>query len=462
MKAIFLNHYKKRHVSAVRRIGFSFFMVILIGSFLLSLPIAHTKDIPYLDHLFTATSATCVTGLVTSVVKDEYTLFGQVVIISMIQIGGLGFLTLLSLFIVKFKKRLSYKNKMVMQEALNQNTLSDISVFIQRVIRYTCFFEGIGALFLSIVFIPEFGVAKGIYYSIFHSISAFCNAGFDILGDSSLISYQSSIIINIVIPGLIIAGGLGFIVWIELKDKLLLIIKKKVNLKKCIKTLSLHSKIVISMSLFLIFSGMFIFYLLEMNNPQTIGQLSLFDKLQVSYFQSVTLRTAGFASVNMAALNDVTKFFIAIYMFVGGSPAGTAGGIKTVTFAIILLSVYSLIKGREEVSVFKRKISSIVVRRALIISVISLFISITALFILSISEDALFIDLLFEVFSAFGTVGLSTSLTPVLSQIGKVVIIVLMYIGRIGPITMILIFANRYNQLKGKEIEYPQGDVLIG
>ncbi|MEE0966256.1 MAG: TrkH family potassium uptake protein [Bacilli bacterium] len=449
----------KMHISPTRRIAFSFFMVIIIGALLLSLPVCHTSDIPFIDHLFTATSATCVTGLVSVVVAEEYTLLGQMIIILMIQIGGLGFLTLMSMFLVKFKKRLSYTNKIVMQEALNQNSLKDIEIFIQRVIKYTFFFESIGALLLVFEFVPDYGL-KGLYYAVFHSISAFCNAGFDVLGSSSLIAYQDNLLVNLTISFLIIAGGLGFVVWIELKDKIIAVFKRKIRFKKMLSSLSVHSKIVISMTCLLLISGTVLFFCLEYNN--TLSGLSLPVKLLISFFQSVTLRTAGFASVNMAMLKDATKLFMCIYMFIGGSPAGTAGGIKTVTFAMILLSCYSLIEGNDHISVFKRKISQVIVKRALMISFISLSMTLVALMILSVSENQSFINLMFEVYSAFATVGLTAAVTPLLTNVGKLVVIFLMYIGRIGPITMLLIFVKRYNQLNGKEIEYPHGDVLIG
>jgi trk system potassium uptake protein TrkH len=460
MESVILPHKKHKPISPTRRIAFSFMMVILIGSVLLSLPISHRTEISYIDHLFTAVSATCVTGLVTVTVKQEYTLIGQIIILIMIQIGGLGFLTFLSLFFVKFTKKLSYKNKLVMQEALNMGTLKDINYYIKRVFHYTIFFEGLGAFLLSLYFIPHFGILKGIYYAIFHSVSAFCNGGFDVLGDSSLINYATNPLINIVISALIIEGGLGFIVWIELKDKLIQLLKKKHSIKKSITSLSVHSKIVLVMTVFLLISGTFIFFLLEYSN--TLSGFSFIDKIQISFFQSATLRTAGFASVDMSQLKTATKLVMAIYMFIGGSPAGTAGGVKTVTFALVLLSVHALVKGKEEVSIFKKNISSIVVKRALVISFIYLSISLISLFVLSITENKEFIDLIFEVYSAIATVGLTAGLTPHLTVIGKIIIMILMYIGRIGPLTMVLIFVKRYNQLRGKEIQYPLGDVLIG
>ena len=455
---------KKRVFSPMRRIAFSFFMVLLVGSFLLACPFSNHGVAPYIDHLFVATSATCVTGLVPFVVADQYTFIGQLVIILLIQIGGLGFLTLLNMFIYALRKKLTYTNKIIMQEALNQNSMASIGIYIKRVIKYTAFFELVGALLLSIVFVPEYGVLKGLYYGLWHSISAFCNAGFDILGANSLIPYQTHILMNFTIAGLIIAGGLGFVVWIDLrmswqhyKENF-----KFFKLKTFFASLSLHTKIVLFSTILLLLSGTLVILFLEYNNPGTLGPLSLGDKILASFFQSTTTRTAGFASVNMVALHDSTKLFMSILMFIGGSPAGTAGGIKTVTLVIALMYIYSLQNGNENVTMFKRRIDNQVVKRSLTIAILSFFICSLGLFILSMNEGADFIDLIFEVFSAFGTVGLSASLTPTLTVLGKIVIIILMFIGRIGPLTMVFVFAKKYKQKKGQDIMYPVGDVLIG
>jgi len=457
---------KKKPFSPMRRIAFSFFMVMIIGAILLYMPICQNdvSQISFLDHLFVATSATCVTGLVPLVVADEYSLFGQIIILCLIQIGGLGFLTLLNMFMVKMKRKLTYTSKIVMQEALNQSSMRSIAVYIKRVIKYTIFFEGLGALFLMLVFVPDYGFLKGIYFSIYHSISAFCNAGFDILGANSLINYQSHFLINMVISGLIIAGGLGFVVWIDLrmswqryKENF-----KVFKIRKLLTSLSLHTKIVLIATVALLFFGMLLILILEWDNPYTLGPLSWNEKLLASFFQSTTLRTAGFATVDMASLHVSTKLLMSAFMFIGGSPAGTAGGIKTVTFVIIIMHILSLVKGSDTIKIMRRSISDQLVKRSLTVGLVSFFIAIMGLFILSISEDIEFIDLVFESFSAFATVGLTAGVTPSLSIVGKVIIIILMYIGRIGPITMVLIFAKRYNQMKGKDITYPHADVLIG
>lgn len=351
--------YKKLDISAVRRIGFSFFAVILIGSFLLSLPMSHVvhASSSYLDHLFVATSATCVTGLVTHVTCQEYTQIGQIIIILLIQIGGLGFLTLLSMLYVVFKRKLSYANKIVMQEALNRTSLKDMGIYIKRVFKYTATFEGVGAICLMFSFIPKFGISKGIYYSIFHSISAFCNAGFDILGANSLMNYVGDLWVNLVICGLIIAGGLGFVVWIDLRLSLIHYREhfKYFKLKKYLESLSLHTKIVLISSFVLIFGGMAVIFCLEFNNPQTLQPLSLPQKILASFFQSVTLRTAGFATIDMASLHQSTKFFMSVVMFIGGSPAGTAGGVKTVTIVIALLYVRALMRGDDKFRIFTHR-----------------------------------------------------------------------------------------------------------
>ena len=442
--------YKKLGISAVRRIGFSFFAVILIGSILLSLPMSHSvhSTSSYLDHLFVATSATCVTGLVTHVTASEYTLFGQIVIILLIQIGGLGFLTLMSMFFV----------------LLNRNSLNETGIYIKRVIKYTVCFELIGAICLAFVFIPQFGILKGIYYSLFHAISAFCNAGFDILGNNSMVPYVGNVWINLVICGLIIAGGLGFVVWIDLRLSLIHYREhfKYFKIKRYLESLSLHTKIALISTFVLIFGGMTVIFILEFQNPLTLKSLPFSQKILASFFQSVTLRTAGFATVDMASLHQATKFFMSIIMFIGGSPAGTAGGVKTVTFVIGLLYVRALMRGDENIHVFKRTIDDQIVKRALTIMLISFAIALTGLFILSISEQADFIDLLFEVFSAFATVGLTAGITPTLTFVGKIVIIILMYIGRIGPITMVLIFVRKYNAKKGKDVNYIKEHILIG
>ena len=459
-------HHEHHPMRPTRQIAISFLAVILIGSVLLMLPICNnTTPTAYLNNLFIATSATCVTGLVPVVTSEQFNILGQIVIIILIQIGGLGFLTFLNLLLIMVKKKISLTNKLVLQEALNQPSLNDLPKFVKNVIKYTFIVEVLGAIILAFVFIPDFGIVKGIYYSIFHSISAFCNAGFDVLGANSLIGYQNNLIINLVIPGLIIMGGLGFIVWFDVAH----CIKKeygkrsKFSKKHLFKSFSLHTKLVIIATVVLLLAGAVLFYLCEFNNIKTIGGLPLFDQIQISFFQSATLRTAGFASVDMASLHPSTKLMMCVLMFIGGSPAGTAGGIKTVTFAIGVLEVYNIYHGRKEVTAFSRRIPKRLSVRSFAIISMALAIVFLSIFALSITEQAPFIDICFEVVSAGATVGLSASLTPYLSVFGKIVIIMLMYIGRIGPITMMISFARKsYMQASKKEVRYPDGNILLG
>ena len=456
---------KKKSFSPMRRIAFSFFMVILIGSLLLACPFSNQGTIaPYIDHLFIATSATCVTGLVPVVVADQYTLIGQLVIILLIQIGGLGFLTLLNMFIYALRKRLTYTNKIIMQEALNQNSMAAIGIYIKRVIKYTAFFELMGAVLLSLVFVPEFGVVKGLYYGLWHSISAFCNAGFDVIGPNSLIPYQTNILVNLTIAGLIIAGGLGFVVWIDLrmswrhyKENF-----KFFKLKTFFSSLSLHTKVVLVATVSLLLGGTLVILFLEYNNPGTIGSLSFGDKVLASFFQSTTTRTAGFASVDMAALHDSTKLFMSILMFIGGSPAGTAGGIKTVTLATIVLAVRAVVKGNRQIGAFGRKIKVDTVLRALAVFSISIGIVMGASVLLCVLESYPMIDLFYEAFSAFGTVGLSANLTAQLCDLSKLILILLMYVGRIGPITMVLSFMKKSRNNRENQVVYPDAEILVG
>ena len=438
-----------------RTISLSFLMVILIGSLLLSLPLFNKgQSISFINHLFVATSATCVTGLVPVVVCEQYNIFGQLLILIMIQIGGLGFITLLMIFFLTLKKRLTFSTRLLMAEAINQNNLENIYDFIKYIVSYTFLVEAIGALCLFVVFIRDFPFLEAIYYSIFHSISAFCNAGFDVLGSSSLILYQQNIWLLFVVSILIIMGGIGFLVSKEIFEF--------IKLKKSPKKLSLHTKLVIIMTLSLIILGAILVYFMEYNNPETLGNLPFIHKITNSFFQSITYRTAGFAAVNQGALSESSKLVACFFMIIGGSPAGTAGGIKTVTVATLFLTVLTTLKGRKQVVVFSRAIALDKIISAICVICISLFIMITSSILLCMIEPFNMIDLLYEVFSAFATVGLTANLTPYLSDIGKVIIMVLMYIGRIGPVAMMLTLMNKRQQNIENEIKYPKGDILVG
>ncbi len=462
MKEVVVKAKKKRMIKPTRQIALSFLVVIFIGSLLLTLPIANNGEpAKYLDHLFVATSATCVTGLVPYPMVEQYSLFGQIVIIILIQIGGLGFLTFMMLIYVKAKKRLSFTSKLVVQEALNVNSLNNLSKFLKNIVIYTFLFEGIGALLLCSQFIPDYGLFKGLYMGIFHSISAFCNAGFDIIGANSLIPYQNNIVINLTIGILIIMGGLGFCVWFDVANKIKEGVAFRKSPSRIFNSFDLHSKIVLTTTLFLLLSGTIVIYLLEYKNPNTIGGMEGGYQLLGAFFQSTTLRTAGFATIDYSKLTIATKFIMCIYMFIGGSPAGTAGGVKTVTFAVILVTLKSLFNGDDHVNVFKRRVEIEYLKRSLCIFIFSLALVVLGLICLTITEQFNFIDLCFEAFSGFATVGLTTGITPLLSDVGKIVIIILMYIGRIGPTTMMLSFMRK-SQKNNRNIVYPKGEIIIG
>ena len=457
--------HKKKHLSSFQLIILGFASVILLGAIILMLPVSSAEGVitPFNQTLFTSTSAVCVTGLAVLDTGSYWSVFGQVVILLLIQIGGLGVVTVaVSVFMLSGRK-ISLMQRSTMQNAISAHKVGGIVRLTKFILKGTLFIERAGALALLPVFYHDFG-RKGIWMAVFHSISAFCNAGFDILGNNSMVPYVGNVWINLVICGLIIAGGLGFVVWIDLRLSLIHYREhfKYFKIKRYLESLSLHTKIALISTFVLIFGGMTVIFILEFQNPLTLKSLPFSQKILASFFQSVTLRTAGFATVDMASLHQATKFFMSIIMFIGGSPAGTAGGVKTVTFVIGLLYVRALMRGDENIHVFKRTIDDQIVKRALTIMLISFAIALTGLFILSISEQADFIDLLFEVFSAFATVGLTAGITPTLTFVGKIVIIILMYIGRIGPITMVLIFVRKYNAKKGKDVNYIKEHILIG
>lgn len=427
---------KMHALSTTHMIMLSFLVVILVGSLLLSLPISSASGdaVSYIDALFTATTATCVTGLVTLPTVTTWSFFGQAVILVLIQMGGLGVITIMSAMMILLHKRMGIGDRLLLQDAFNLNSLSGIVRFVKRVLLGTFQVEGIGALLYMLVFVPEFG-PKGIWISVFTSISAFCNAGIDIISHNSLCDYATNPIINTVTGLLIILGGIGYIVWWDLMG-----LGKGTSGKKRrgFRNLSLHSKIAIATTLILIFGGGILFFLFEYNNPLTIGNLSVFDKIQVSLFQSVTTRTAGFATVPQQNLTNASSFLCLLLMFIGGSPVGTAGGIKTVTIAVLMVSALATIQNKQEVSLFNRDISKQAVNKAVAVTVMSFAIVFISTILLSAISDTDALDVLFETVSATATVGLTRDLTPYLNTAGKIIIIATMYLGRVGPISLAL------------------------
>lgn len=440
--------FKKIQLHPPAILVFGFGGLILLGSILLNLPIATSsgESIGFINALFTSASAVCVTGLVVVNTAEFWSLFGKIVIILLIQIGGLGFMTMATVVALILGKRISLRERLTIKEQLNQETLSGLVRLTKYVIYITLGIEAIGAIILSTRFIPIYGWFIGIGYSIFHSISAFCNAGFDILGNS-IIPFVGDLTINFAINSLIILGGLGFAVYMD------------VFRHRRFNRLSVHTKVVIFMTIMLIALGTGLFFAIEYNNPMTIGNLNGTAKITASLFQSVVSRTAGFNSVNIGAIKDTSTFLLIILMFIGGSPGSTAGGIKTTTFGVLVVTAISTVRGKDDVVIFNKRISEEIMKKSLSIMFISITLIIIVSFILTITEDATFLDLLFETTSAFATVGLTRGITPSLSQIGKLIIILTMYVGRVGPLTMAFAISKQSSQ---KKYRYSEGNIIVG
>lgn len=438
-----------------------FLAAIALGTILLSLPIA-AKDrtvTPFVDALFTATTSICVTGLSTVVMAEHWSLFGQAVILFLIQFGGLGIVTFTTTILLVLGKRISLKDRLLLQDAYNLDTLQGLVRITIRIIKGTLVVEGAGALLCCIRFIPQYGFPKGVWYAVFHSVSAFCNAGIDLFGSESLIPYRGDVLINLVTMALIILGGIGFPVWWEFLRNVKEMRRKKRRNEPFAFRPNLHFRIAVSATLFLIFSGALLTFLLEYNNPDTLQPLPFGEKLLASLFQSVTLRTAGFQTIPQQNFQEGTGMIYLLLMFIGGSPSGTAGGIKTVTMVLVVAAVVSTVAGRESTQVMKRKIAAKDAQKAIAVFGVSIGIMFVLVTALMIVENSDFLDTLYEMVSATATVGLSRGFTGSLSTAGKVLIIIGMYLGRIGPITMALAINTNRDSSK---ITYPAGKIRVG
>ena len=429
-----------------------FALIIILGSLLLMLPISSKQGgIDYIDALFTSVSATCITGLVPFDTFSNWSVFGQIVILCLIQIGGLGFITVLALFVNVFRKRLSLKYRILLKESIGSLHLSNVRVLVKTVIVFTVVCELAGAALLSVRFIPLAGFRRGVYMAVFTSVSAFCNAGFDLMGmfspSSSLTTVNNDPVIILTISALIVLGGIGFIVWQDLKDK-----------KFKIKTLSVHSKLVFCSTAVLLLCGMALFFLFEYNC--TFKNMDLGTKLLNSFFCGVTPRTAGFNSVEIADMNPVSRMLTIVFMFIGGSSGSTAGGVKTTTVAVLVLCVIANIRNKNEITVFNNRITLDTVKKAVSVVVINLFEIFLGIIIISFSQSELSLaDVVFECASAMGTVGITTGITSRLNIVSKLVIIILMYIGRLTS----LIFALSFVVTKPKTTtKKPKGEFMVG
>ena len=449
---------KKFSLSTTQFIMLSFLVAVFVGSVLLALPVSSASGtaIPYIDALFTATTSVCVTGLVTLPTVSTWSIFGQIVILILIQIGGLGIITIMSGIMISMQRKLGMKDRMLIQDAFNLNTLSGIVKFIKKVLIGTFIVEGIGAFLYMTVFVPEYG-AKGIWISVFNAISAFCNAGIDIISENSLCDYVLNPMINFVTSALIILGGIGYIVWWDAIRVFKDIRKKKF---KCFSNLTLHSKIALSATGILIFVGMVIFFVFEYNNPLTMKDYSLIGKLQASLFQSITTRTAGFATIPQQNLTNASAMLSLLLMFIGGSPVGTAGGVKTVTIVVLIYAAFSTIKNKEDVVLFQRTIPKKAVSKAVAVVCMSFMIMFISTLLLSAVTNADALDIAYETVSATATVGLTRNLTPLLNIWGKLIVIVTMYLGRVGPISLVIAL-NTTKEKKNIIIE-PTEEISIG
>lgn len=421
-----------------------YLVVIILGTFILMLPISSGsgKITNFTDSFFTAASAFCVTGLVQFQTSVYWSIFGKVVILILIQLGGLGIMTMTSFFAMVTRKKITLQDRKAIQEETNSSTIGGMVKLIQFIIVSTVVIELIGAVLLSFAFIPKYGSLRGIWYSVFHSISAYCNAGFDIIGDVSLSTYVGNVLVSLTIAFLIILGGIGFGVY------------RDILFKKSFKKFALHTKVVLMMTGILLGIGTILFLFLEWNNPDTLGKEGVLGKILGAFFQSTTTRTAGFFTFNQTKMTDASAFLTIALMLIGGSPQGTAGGLKTTTFATMMGYVSAELKNKDDIVMFKKRLKKDVGKKAVSVFIVELMAFVVISFILMTSEKNISpINILFEVSSAIGTVGLTRGVSPLLSIFGKFMISFTMIFGKIGPLSMLYAFSKKSKPVNFKEAE---------
>ena len=444
---------------------FGFLALILVGACILMLPIcnANGKWLNFPDALFTSCTCVCVTGLVTVVPAFQFTFLGKLVMLFLIQVGGWGVIVCVTYVLVLMKVKLTIQERVMLQNYFNRDSMRGpfakglySTLKVPANLTKKILVKGTPLLF------PQFGLLRGIWYAVFHSISAFCNAGVDLLGDSSFAMYADDVLINTVTAFLIIAGGIGFMVWRELVAFIKKAAKKETGIRQGLRKLSLHTKLVLLMTISLLLGGTLFFFIVEYNNPNTLGSMGFFQKLMASFFQSVTTRTAGFFTVPQDQLREVSRLFSCFLMYIGGSPVGTAGGVKTVTVAVVLLSCGSILAGHEDTECFRRCIPMNIVRTALSVCIGGLLLVLVGTLALMVAEpEATIMQATYEVVSATATVGLTAGLTPKLHIAGKFIIIALMYMGRIGPITIPLMIAGSIKRRNEKR-RLPEEHIMVG
>ncbi|NQJ69476.1 TrkH family potassium uptake protein [Streptococcus suis] len=442
-------------LSPGQRIIISFLLVILIGSLLLSLPIsqASTSTAHYWDHLFTTVSMVCVTGLFTKAVAETYSVFGQIICMLLIQIGGLSLIGFIGLFALRGGRRINFMSMATLQEALNRSDTKHFRSFIESAFAFTLAVEALGALLLSFHFIPEFGFARGLFTSIFLAVSAFCNAGFDNFGATSIVQYADNPLINLTLASLIIMGGLGFSVWFDLQTQ--------IGQKGHLRRLGFHSKVVLGLTASILAIGTLLTLISEWNNPSTIGNLSFGNKLLISFFQTVTMRTAGFASIDYTKAQPITLLIYIFQMMLGGAPGGTAGGIKITAFITLFLYARSEILGLPHTNFMGRTIDNLTIRKAFATFSVFLLMFLFGLFALALTDHKQpLLLLIFEVMSALATVGVTANLTPNLTMAGQAVIMALMFFGRIGPLSILASLSVR-KLSKTESLQYAKSSMLV-
>jgi trk system potassium uptake protein TrkH len=442
-----------QHAESILALGF--LAVILLGTVLLALPAASRsgKGIGLFDSLFTATSTVCVTGLVAVDTGTTFSLFGQIVLLVLIQVGGLGFMVFATMIMVALGRKISIRGRMLIRESMNGASLSDLGRLTWLYLLLALGFELAGTAMLSIRFVPLFGWKHGIWMALFHAVSAFCNAGFDLFGNyASLTAFSGDPLVLLTVAALIILGGLGFAVILE-----------TLRNRQGFRSLSLHTRIVLVTTLGLVLTGTVFYWLAERTNAETLAGMGEGEKVLNAFFQSVTMRTAGFNSFDLSRFRDGSKLFSSVLMMIGASPASTGGGIKTTTFAALVLLMLSVVRGENEVNVARRRLSGDIARRALAVAVLFLTTLVTGTLVISFIENGRFPleDILFEASSAMGTVGVSAIGTPALQPASRAVLLPMMFLGRVGPLTLAFALAKRQGKLKPLS-KYPEERIMIG
>ena len=457
-------NYRLHKLNTAQIIALGFAGVIFLGGILLWLPFctAPGNHTSFTDAMFTAATSVCVTGLVTVATATHWTMTGKLIILILIQIGGVGLISLGSIIFISLHKKISLKNRRMIQESYNLDRMNGMVNVVRRVILCVLGAEGIGAVGYAFCFVPKLGLARGLWHAVFTAVSAFCNAGIDVLGENSLAPYVGDPLINFTTIGLIIMSGLGFVVWWDLWDKIKKVYKRQLPFHRFFKSLRLHSKLVLTMTGILLVGGTVLIFLFDFHNPESIGSYPLGTKFMAALFQTVTTRTAGFFTVSQEKFSNATYLLCLLMMFIGGSPMGTAGGIKTTTFAILILHLKANIQGKKDAEVFRRKIRESYLRSAMVVAGLGIMVLIVMSTLLcAVMPQASVQDVIYEITSAIATVGLSRGLTSQLNLAGKWIVILTMYLGRIGPLTLGTAVTVRAQKMPANS-HLAEEDIMIG